>query len=142
MVQVRVKKLHDEAVFPTKAHQTDAGFDLHAANNVLIKPGETKLILTGIAIELTVGYELQVRPRSGISLRSSLKVILGTIDSGYRGEIGIIAHNTSDSKSFQIYKGDKIAQAVIQKLPEIELIEVDALDEGERGENGFGSTGV
>ncbi len=142
MVQVKVKKLRDSAVIPVKAHETDSGFDLYAADTVTISPNETRIIPTGLAFALSQGYELQVRPRSGLSTNTPLKVILGTVDSGYRGEIGIIAHNTERFSNFTVYKGDKIAQAVIQKLPDIELVEVDELDHGERGENGFGSTGV
>lgn len=138
---VKVKKLHEDAKIPTKAHKTDAGFDLFAAEDSIVWSGQTKLISTGIAVELPEGYEMQIRPRSGLSVKTSLKVVLGTVDAGYRGEIGIIAQN-SGNKEYLIHKGDKIAQAVIQKLPEIELIEVDELENGERGANGFGSTGV
>lgn len=167
-MNVKVKKLHEDALIPTKAHISDAGFDLYASETVEIFAGETKLVPTGLAFELPQGYELQVRPRSGVSLHSSLKVILGTVDSGYRGEVGIIVHNADQVKyassqrllapilagdndfnitkaavpSTIISKGDKIAQAIIQKLPEIELVEVEELDGGERGIKGFGSTGV
>jgi len=168
MVQVKVKKLKADAVIPVKAHSTDAGFDLYAAEEVKLFAGETKLVPTGLAFELPVGFEMQVRPRSGVSINSPLKVIIGTVDAGYRGEVGIIVHNTQQIKysmeprilapllqgdndfntlranvtAMVIRKGDKIAQAIIQKLPEIELIEVEELTAGERGANGFGSTGV
>jgi dUTP pyrophosphatase len=141
MVQVKVKKLHEDAVIPVKAHPTDAGFDLYAVEEIQLNAWQTELVPTGLAFELPLGYEMQVRPRSGISLKTPLKVILGTVDAGYRGEVGIIVNNVSPYLH-TIKKGEKIAQAVIQKLPEIELVEVDELDNGDRGENGFGSTGV
>nr|WP_322107733.1 deoxyuridine 5'-triphosphate nucleotidohydrolase [Caldifermentibacillus hisashii] len=86
-------RLCPDAVIPRYAHEGDAGFDLVAAADVIIEPGETALIPTGIAVELPPGYELQVRPRSGITLRTKLRVQLGTVDSNYRGEIGVIVDN-------------------------------------------------
>jgi len=167
-MEIKFKRLVDIAIAPTKHYSSDAGFDLYAAEDVEIFAGETKLVTTGLAFELPVGYELQVRPRSGVSLDSPLKVILGTVDAGYRGEVGIIVYNSQQVeyasmprlispilkgdndfnitkgivKSISIHKGDKIAQAIIQKLPNIELIESDELNAGDRGLNGFGSTGV
>ena len=168
MVRVKFKKLNEDAIIPVKAHSTDAGFDLYAAEETKIFAGKTKLVPTGLAFELPEGYEMQVRPRSGLSLDSPIKVILGTVDAGYRGEVGIIVYNsqqvkyTSEPRIFApilrgdndfnevradipaivIRKGDKIAQAIIQKLPDIELVEVEELTTGERGVNGFGSKGV
>lgn len=141
MVQVKVKKLREGAVIPFKAHPTDSGFDLFSAEDVELLPWQTKVAPTGLAFELPVGYEMQVRPRSGLSTKTSLKVIIGTVDAGYRGEVGMIVYNANLHSSF-IKKGDKIAQAVIQKIPDIEMVEVEELDKGERGVNGFGSTGV
>jgi dUTP pyrophosphatase len=92
-VNVKIKRLHPDAVIPKYAHEGDAGFDLVAIEDTIIEPGETKLVRTGLAISLPPGYELQVRPRSGISLRTKLRVVLGTVDSGYRGEIGVIVDN-------------------------------------------------
>ena len=140
-MQIKVKKLHEDAVIPFKAHKSDAGFDLFAVKDTIVWPFGKKKIDTGIAIELPPGYELQVRPRSGLSLKTDTLVIFGTVDSGYRGEIGIIMTNIGN-KEFLVNKGDKIAQAVIQKVPEIELVEVDELKNGERDSSGFGSTGV
>src|SRR5690625_768901 len=92
---VKIKRLHPEAVLPKKAHEGDAGFDLVAVEDVIVEPGETALVPTGIAVELPEGFELQVRPRSGITLKTNLRVQLGTVDSNYRGEIGVIVDNTS-----------------------------------------------
>lgn len=92
-LSVKIKRLHPDAVIPRYAHEFDSGFDLVAAADVIIEPGETALIPTGIAVELPPGYELQVRPRSGITLRTKLRVQLGTVDSNYRGEVGVIVDN-------------------------------------------------
>lgn len=172
-MNVKVKRLHPDAVIPVKAHASDAGFDLVAVEDTIIEPGETVLIKTGLAFELPEGFEMQIRPRSGVTLKTKLRVQIGTVDSNYRGEIGVIVDNIApvddcdkiafvpikvDGKpmdviedgpfdnvrygSYIIRKGDRIAQAVIQRLPDVELIEVEALGDSERGAGGFGSTGV
>lgn len=166
--EIRVKKLHPDAVIPTKAHADDAGFDLVAVEDVIIEPGETVLVRTGLAFELPKGFEMQVRPRSGISLKTKLRVVLGTVDSGFRGEVGVIVDNIAKdpcgnksqyltyidgfdyrtdgemypNNTYLIRKGDRIAQAVIKTVEQAHFIEVDELDETERGEGGFGSSGV
>ena len=168
-LQVKIKRLHPDAVIPQYAYEGDAGFDLVAVEDVVVEPGETVKVPTGIAIELPSGYELQVRPRSGISLRTKLRVVLGTVDAGYRGEIGVIVDNIAseqyytykqyfellttegeriDAKypywegTYIIRKGDRIAQAVIKSVEQAHFIEVGELDDSERGEGGFGSTGI
>lgn len=95
MIKVGFKKVKYDAVLPVKAHLTDSGFDLFANEDVIIEPGETKVIKTGIAIKLPPGYEAQVRPRSGITSKTKLRVQIGTIDNSYVGEIGIIVDNTN-----------------------------------------------
>ena len=177
MTNIKVKKLHKDAIIPKRAHASDAGFDIYALEDKLIEPGETALVKTGLAFELPPGYEMQIRPRSGITLKTKLRVQLGTVDSGYAGEVGVIVDNngrTTDAidlregrtcpascnqaitldgdyiptnemyKAFPyiIRKGDRIAQAVIQRLPDVELVEVEELGDSERGAGGFGSTGV
>lgn len=143
-VIVKWAKIHEEAEIPEYAHHGDAGFDFKAIQTVCIMPNERKLIKTGLKIELPTGFELQIRPRSGLSLNSPLIMpnSPGTIDSGYRGEIGIILWNASDTP-YIVSKGARIAQGVIQKVPEVEFIEINAsgLSETARGEGGFGSTG-
>ena len=140
------KKLSPTAITPTKAHTTDAGFDLYADEEVILKYGETTAILTNISIELPEGYVADVRPRSGLTLYSRLRVHYGTVDSGYRNGIGIIAENGDHGKlgglTVRIKKGQKIAQLVILPIPEITLQEVEELSVSDRGVNGFGSTGV
>ena len=92
-IRVGFKRLTDDAVIPTKAHPTDSGFDLYASEDVIIEPGETVVVPTGIAVRLPEGYEAQVRPRSGVTAKTKLRVQLGTIDNGYAGEIGVIVDN-------------------------------------------------
>ncbi|MFE4764410.1 dUTP diphosphatase [Bacillus mycoides] len=165
-LRVKIKRLKDVEL-PKYAKPGDSGFDLVAAEDVVIKPGETKVIPTGLSFEIPPGYEMQIRPRSGMSRKTKLRVVLGTIDSGYRGEIGVIVdnvnvlcedhlhgtlrtvdggfHNTSGLNYFGTYiirKGDRIAQGVIAPVVTANFVEVDELSDSERGIGGFGSTGV
>jgi len=94
-VNVKIKRLNENAVIPKYVHEYDSGFDLVACDDIIIEPGETKLIPTGLAFELPPGYEIQIRPRSGITLKTKLRVQFGTIDSQYRGEVGVICDNIS-----------------------------------------------
>lgn len=138
---VKVKKVHEDAVIPTKAYPSDAGFDLYVLEDVFVLAGETVKIRTGLSFDLPSGYEMQIRPRSGISLKSKIRVAFGTVDSDYRGEVAIVLDNIGNTHH-QISKGDRIAQAVIQQIPHITLVEVIKLSNGARGGNGFGSTGI
>lgn len=142
-VRVKVKKIHPNAVIPQYKTSGSAGFDLYAIEDVEIQPGETKQIRTGLIFEIPEGYEIQIRPRSGMSLKTPLRIsnAPGTIDSDYRGEVMIIAENTS-IVPFSVEKGTRIAQGVLQKVPQAEFIEVEKVSETERGEGGFGSTGI
>ena len=139
---IKIKKLNADATIPTRSHSTDSGLDLYASEDVSVARGT--MIPTGIAVDIPPGFEAQVRPRSGLSVRSSLRVTLGTIDSGFVGEINVIADsiNVIGSTMYHVKKGDKIAQLVLSPI-ETPLVEVvDEFDsESERGENGFGSTG-
>lgn len=140
-IKVQIKKLNEDAKLPEYAHKTDAGADVFAVEETVIKPHETVLVHTGIAVAIPAGYEIQVRPRSGLSLKTTLRVANapGTIDADYRGEVCVIMNNIGNL-SQTIKKGDKIAQLVIAPVPMIEWDEVDELDSTERGEGGFGST--
>lgn len=145
-VSVKITKLNPEAIIPQYAHPTDAGADICAVEETTIMPGETKIVKTGLAVAIPVGYEIQVRPRSGLSLKSGLRIANapGTIDTDYRGEIGIIMTNTKDIP-YVIDKGMKIAQLIISRVPRIKWREVDnveALGTTDRGNGGFGSTGI
>lgn len=141
-MQVKVLKLKDNAILPRYAHPGDAGADVFASGHVMLEPGATALVPTGISIELPHGYEAQVRPRSGLALKHSVTVLNtpGTIDAGYRGEVGVIMINHGNDP-FEINPGDRIAQMVIKPVLEVEMLEADALSETSRGAGGFGSTG-
>lgn len=141
-MELKILKLSPEAIVPQYAHKDDSGMDLFAINDLVLKSGEHKLVKTGISIELPENTEAQIRPRSGMALKNGITVLNtpGTIDEGYRGEIGIILINHS-KEDFQIAKGMKIAQMVIMPVLKPKVIVVDKLSETERGEGGFGSTG-
>lgn len=130
-------------LMPKKAHSDDAAYDLRSRCDIVLTPKRSTLVPTGVFIELPVGYEAQVRPRSGLALKHDLMLTNspGTIDAGYRGEIGVIMYNAGN-EPFSITRGDRIAQMVICRLPEVELVEVDSLSDTERGEGGFGSTKI
>lgn len=140
-MQIKLKKLHKDAEMPKRATSGAVGYDLCAIYEEVIFPKTTKIIKTGLAVELPVGYEMQIRPRSGISVKTDCIVILGTIDSDYRGEIGIIIKNIG-IENFHIKKGDRLAQAVINKVELIEFEETDDLEDTKRGTGGFGHTGL
>lgn len=129
---------------PTYAIRGDAGMDIRASETVVLTPGETKLVPTGLYVALPEGYELQVRPRSGLSLRSELRIpnAPGTIDSNYRGEIQIIMQHTGFGDEITIREGDRVAQLVLNRVPTILWEELETLPESDRGSQGFGSTGV
>jgi dUTP pyrophosphatase len=142
-LRLRIKKLHKDATIPRYAHgpDEDAGMDLHSVEAVTLGPGETKLVPTGIAIELPSGYEAQIRPRSGLALKHSITLpnSPATIDPGYRGEIRVILLNLG-REPFQILPRERIAQMVIARYEAIEWEEGE-LGDSLRGEGGFGSSG-
>ena len=130
-------------LMPAKAHSDDAAYDLRSRCDIELVPGVSTLVPTGVFIELPVGYEAQIRPRSGLALKHDLMLTNspGTIDAGYRGEIGVIMYNAGKEK-FSISRGDRIAQMVICRLPEVTLVKADSLSDTVRGAGGFGSTAV
>lgn len=138
-------KLYDgcDDLMPVKAHSDDAAYDLRSRCDMVLKPGRSMLVPTGVFIELPVGYEAQIRPRSGLALKHDLMLTNspGTVDAGYRGEIGVIMFNAG-KEPFPITRGDRIAQMVICRLPEVDLVLADELTDSERGEGGFGSTNI
>ena len=143
MVQVQIKRVNARAVLPEYETEGAACFDLRACMDTSlfwIDPGERVKIPTGIAVQLPPGYELQVRPRSGLSFHKSIDVIFGTVDSDYRGEIHIIIANNSKI-AFQLRNFERIAQGVVVPVMKTEFIEVEQLDDTARGSGGFGSTG-
>ena len=132
-----------EDLFPRKAHEDDAAFDLRSRVDAVIPSGKITLVPTGVFMELPVGYEAQVRPRSGLALKHGITVLNtpGTIDAGYRGEVGVILIDAGPA-DFTVARGDRIAQMVVQKLADVELVAAEQLSDTSRGAGGFGSTGV
>ncbi|NTV88774.1 MAG: dUTP diphosphatase [Clostridiales bacterium] len=160
-VEVFIEICREGVALPFYAKPGDAGMDVCAAEDVLLRPGETAIVPTGLKMAIPEGYEIQIRPRSGISFKTPLRLSNspGTIDAGYRDELGIILTNTSvngdchealtiDDKgnqkgSYLIRKGDRIAQMVLQEIPRMKLVTVKSIEGigNDRG-GGFGSTGV
>lgn len=167
IIQIPIEKCHDDAKIPVYANLTDAGADLYAVEDIIINPGETVLVPTGLKVAIPRGYEIQVRPKSGRALKTKMRVANspGTIDAGYRDEIKVIIDNIEppfkdikyhfddegkviiDSilhgSSYSISKGDKFAQLVLNEVPKMDFVEVENVSKytGNRG-GGFGSTGI
>ncbi|MDR9415809.1 MAG: dUTP diphosphatase [Gracilimonas sp.] len=147
MKQILIKKLEHAKNLPLPNYESvsAAGMDLRAANQepIVIDPGKRILIPTGLKIALPEGYEAQIRPRSGLAIKSGITMLNtpGTIDADYRGEVKVIAINHGKDK-FVVKHGDRIAQMVIAPVVQFPVVEVDELNETDRGEGGFGSTGV
>jgi len=162
-IEIKMEKCRVGAVIPTYANDGDAGMDIYAAEDVIIEPGRTALIPTGIKMAIPYGYEVQIRPRSGISLKTPLRIpnAPGTIDCGYRDEVNVIMYNASFSEEnpdaepllisnkgcihgvYKICKGDRVAQMVVAKVEYCDPVVVDSVaDIGENRGGGFGSTGT
>ena len=143
-VIVRMRRLSDDVVLPTFAHAGDAGMDLRSIETVTLQPMERRLVATGLAVAIPDGYAGLVLPRSGLALKEGLTVANtpGLIDAHYRGELKVIAINVDPKNPVTIEAGDRIAQLVIQRIPEVQIVEVDELDDTDRGEGGFGSSGI
>ena len=139
---LRFTRIHPDAVLPAYAHASDAGMDVRSVADLVSPAGGRALVPTGLVAIIPPMYEIQVRPRSGLALKHGVTVLNtpGTIDSGYRGEIGVILANFGD-KDFSVAKGDKVAQLVFVPVVQPEVLETDTIDETDRGAGGFGSTG-
>jgi dUTP pyrophosphatase len=168
-VNVKIKRLNEYAVIPQYAKSGDSGFDLVATEDVIVRPGETVRVPTGLAFEIPAGYEMQVRQRSGVTSKTKLRVQLGTVDAGYRGEVAVMVDNiaplagswltsvwvtvegqqyiipaderSSPSGTYIIRRGDRIAQGVIAPVIRATIEEADELGDTERGTSGFGDSG-
>ena len=140
---VKFRRIDPSATLPSYAHPGDAGMDIRSMEELTIEPGARSLVHTGLVMVLPQGYEAQVRPRSGLALKNGVTVLNtpGTIDAGYRGEVGVILANFG-SEPFRVEKGSKIAQIVVAPCTRAEIEETVEVDATERGEGGFGSTGV
>lgn len=143
MNNLKIQRIHPDAKLPEYAHPGDAGLDLFSVEETVIQPGESKLIGTGIMIELPENTEAQIRPRSGLALKNQITVLNspGTIDHGYRGQVGVILINHG-TKPFTVESGMKIAQMVIAPVMSVKIVDTKDLTETKRGEGGFGSTGT
>lgn len=143
---VKVETVHKDAVFPKYAYPTDSGFDLHSTNDLEIGPFGRALVPTGIKVSFEEGYEIQVRPKSGLAIKQGLTVLNtpGTVDQGYTGEIQVIVFNTNNY-SVTIPKGMKVGQAVLCPVINGKFVnfkQVNNIESKDRGDNGFGSTGI
>jgi len=142
MIKAKILKVDKDLPTPKYAHFGDAGMDLYSAEDYVLKCGERKIFSTGLKIEIPEGYEVQIRPRSGLAAKHGITVLNtpGTLDYQYRGIIGVILINHGNA-DFEVKRGERIAQMVFNKFESAELIEVEELSDTARGEGGFGSTG-
>ena len=140
---VRFRRLSEAARAPARAHDGDAGYDLHAAEPVVLGPGERASVGTGIAVAIPDGHAGLVLPRSGLAARHGISVVNapGLIDAGYRGEVRVLLLNTDLQSAFEVAAGDRIAQLLVVRVEGPQLEEAGELDETGRGGSGFGSTG-
>ena len=138
---MKVKKLHPNAVIPKRAHPSDAGLDLVSIEQVEIPPLKRAVIRTGIAIELPSNSAGLIWPRSGMAVRGGINVLAGVVDAAFRGEIGVVLHNTDPYSPYTVNAGDKVAQLLVQQVMLVDCVEVENLGDTARGEGGFGSTG-
>jgi dUTP pyrophosphatase len=142
VIELPIRRLHDDAVVPTRAYAGDAGLDLSACERVELGPGERATVGTGLAVAIPDGYAGFVQPRSGLAAKHGITIVNtpGLVDSGYRGELKIILMNTDANESFLVEPGMRIAQLVVLQVPGIDPVEVDELPDTERGVRGFGSS--
>jgi len=139
-LEIKIKKSHPEAIVPRHAKDGDAGMDLCSVENYSLSPSEKALVKTGLHFEIPKGYFGSIRDRSGLAVKYGIHALAGVIDSGYRGEI-IIALVNLGKENYEIKKGERVAQIIIQPHENCNVIEVKELAESERGSDGFGSTG-
>jgi dUTP pyrophosphatase len=142
-MELPVRRLHEDAVLPSRAHEGDAGLDLRAIETATIGPGGRAEIGTGIAVEIPEGHAGLVLPRSGLAARHGIALVNapGLIDSGYRGEVRVLLLNTDRSQAFEVSPGDRIAQLLVTPFAEAEPIATEELAASARGDGGFGSSG-
>jgi dUTP pyrophosphatase len=149
-MNIGVKKIHENAVIPQFAHTTDTGFDLFTVENTIIQANKKSIVRTGLIFDLPYGWGIQVRNKSGITVKgvpnllgynADITVYIGTIDSAYRGELGIMVKNETE-ETIVIPSGTKLAQGVLEKVYQCTFTEIEEVSETDRGNGGFGSTGV
>lgn len=139
---IQIKKLSENAKTPTQGSKYAAGYDLYAAEEVLVNTMGRKLVKTNISISIPEGYYGRIAPRSGLAYKNGIDVLAGVIDSDYRGDIGVILFNSDHNLDFQVNVGDRIAQIIIEKCHSVNWQTVEILDSTVRSEGGFGSSGV
>jgi len=144
VIELRVTRIRDDAVLPTRAHSGDAGLDLSACETVTIGAGERATVGTGLAVAIPEAHAGLVVPRSGLAMRHGLTIVNtpGVIDAGYRGEIRVILLNTDRERAFTVERGMRIAQLLVVPARAVEVVEVSELTETSRGDGGFGSSGL
>ena len=144
MIELPIRRLHEDAVVPLRAYSGDAGLDLAACERVELGPGERALVGTGLAVAIPDGYAGYVQPRSGLAAKHGISIVNtpGLVDSGYRGELYVNLVNHDASDTFVVEPGMRIAQLVVLPIPEVIPVVVDELPESERGVRGFGSSAV
>lgn len=140
-MKLQIKKNHPDARIPRYTIEGDAGLELYSLEDVSLSPDERRIVKTGISMKIPKGYVGLIWDKSGIAVKGGIKTMGGVIDSNYRGDVGVILKNLSD-EVYEIKRGDKIAQMLIQKVECSIIEEVNELDETERGDGGFGSTGL
>lgn len=143
MSELRITRLRDDALLPSRAHETDAGLDLTACEEIAIAPGERALVPTGLAVEIPANHAGLVAPRSGLALRHGVSIVNtpGVIDAGYRGEVQVLLLNTDRNDTFVVERGMRIAQLLVVPITPVRVVEVTALGDSARGAGGFGSSG-
>lgn len=141
-MNIQIKKLSDKAKIPSQGSKYAAGYDLYAAEEVLVNTIGRKLVKTNISISIPEGYYGRIAPRSGLAYKNGIDVLAGVIDSDYRGDIGVILFNTDHNLDFLVNVGDRIAQIIIEKCHSVNWETVETLDSTVRSEGGFGSSGV
>lgn len=141
-MNIQIKKLSDQAKIPTQGSKYAAGYDLYAAEEVLVNTMGRKLVKTNISISIPEGYYGRIAPRSGLAYKNGIDVLAGVIDSDYRGDIGVILFNSDHNLDFQVNVGDRIAQIIIEKCHSVNWETVENLETSVRSEKGFGSSGV
>jgi dUTP pyrophosphatase len=141
-MRLKIKREHRDAIIPAYEHMGDSGMDLRSVEDYILPRGETVLVKTGLSVEVPVGYEMQIRSKSGLALNHGISVLNspGTVDAGYRGEVKVILMNHGE-KAYRVEKGLKVAQAVICSVERAEIDVVGELSDTSRGTGGFGSTG-
>jgi dUTP pyrophosphatase len=144
VIELRVMRLRDDAVLPSRAHSGDAGLDLSACEEVTIEVGERAAVGTGIAVEIPEGHAGLVVPRSGLALRHGLTLVNtpGVIDAGYRGEVRLLLLNTDNTSPFTVEPGMRIGQLLVVPVADVEVVETREVTTTDRGAGGFGSSGL